>query len=167
MTTSQSIRQEAVAVGLLAAGSVALFYAVLDQLAARGALYTVNLLGLALFRGVRDPAILQLPIPLDQGAILAYSALHVGLALAIGFIVTGLIARAERHPEQGQLMLGLIAAGFFATVFAIALLTVPLSHLLPRWSIVVANACAVVVVAAYLLRRHPGLAGRLMRPDGG
>jgi len=162
MVEPHPIEREGLRVGLTAAASVAVFYAGFDQLAARGALYTVNLLGLALFRGVRDPAVIQLPISTDTGAILTYTGLHLALSMAIGLIVTRLIAQAERHPSQARLMLVLIVAGFVATILAIGYLTAPLGTLLPRWSIVVANSLAVAVVAGYLVRRHPGLARRIM-----
>ena len=162
MTAQRSVEREGLIIGLIAAASVAVFYASVDQLAARGPLYTVNLLGLALFRGVRDPAVVQLPIEMDTGAILTYTGLHLVVSLVIGFIVTRLIAQAEREPSQARLMLGVIVAGFGVTILAIGYLTTPLSGLLPRWSIIVANSLAVVVVAGYLVRRHPGLAGRML-----
>jgi hypothetical protein len=34
--------------------------------------------------------------------------------------------------------------------------------LLPWWSIVVANTAAVLVVAGYLLKRHPGIGSRML-----
>ena len=155
------VEREAVMVGLIGAAGVAAFYAGFDQLAARGPLYTVNLLGLSLFKGVRDPAVTQLPIPIDAGGILIYSAVHLALSVVIGFIVTRLIAQAERDPGQARTMLALIVAGYVLTIAGIGYLTAPLRQLLPWWSIVVANSAAVIVTAAWLLRRHPGLAGRM------
>jgi hypothetical protein len=164
--TARPIEREALSVGMLAAAAVAGFYAAFDQLAARGPLYTVNLLGLTLFRGVRDPAIRQLPILIDRAAILWYTGIHLVLSVVIGFVVTRLIAQAEREPSQTRLMLGLIAAGFALTILAIGYLTAPMRDLLPWWSIVLANSAAVVVVAAYLRRRHPELAGRMLTQVG-
>lgn len=159
---AQSVEREGLSAGLIAAGCVAAFYAGFDQLAARGPLYTVNLLGLTLFRGVRDPAILQLPVSLDATAILGYTGLHLVLSLVIGVLVTRLIGQAEQHPPRGPRLLGVIVAGFAATILAIGYLSGPIRAVLPWWSIVVANSLAVVVVAGYLLRRHPGLAARML-----
>ena len=152
---------DGIMIGLIGYGAVALFYSTFDFLAARGALYTVNMLGRAVFRGVRDPSILQFPVEFDTGAMLAYNALHLVVALAIGLIVAALVSRAERHPDQRGIVRAIIVAGFVVTVVAVGVLTAPMRPLLPWWSIVVANAAATVLAGAYLLARHPGLWGRL------
>lgn len=149
-------------VGLAAYAAVAVFYAVFDLLAARGTLYTVNLLGMAVFRGMRDPAILQLPVPPDPMAIFWYNALHLVSSLAIGLIVVRLVAQAERYPSQALLVLFMIVAGFVVTILGVGLLTTAMRPVLPWWSIVVANSLAVVVAGWYLLRKHPGIWQRLV-----
>jgi hypothetical protein len=159
MTGHRPIERDGVRAGLIAAVAVAVFYAGFDQLAARGPLYTVNLLGLALFRGARDPAIRLLPIGIDAGAILTYTALHLGLSVMIGVIVTRFLGIARREPGKAPMIWLLLVAGGVATILAIGYLTGPLRVLLPWWSIVVANALAVAVVGFDLLRRHPKVAG--------
>lgn len=153
--------RDGVIIGLMGYGAVALFYGTFDFLASRGALYTVNLLGRAVFRGVRDPSILEFPVDFDTGAMVAYNALHLGLALAIGLIVAGLVSRAERRPDQRAMVRAIIVSGFVVTVAAVGLFTTPMRALLPWWSIVVANAAATVLAGTYLLALHPGLWGRL------
>jgi hypothetical protein len=153
--------REGVVVGLIAYAAVAVFYAAFDVLAARGALYTVNLLGQAVFRGLRDPGVLQFPLALDLPAIFAYNALHLVLSLAIGLVVARLLAEAERQPARAPLMLLVVVAGFVVTIVVVGYLTAPIRPLLPGWSIVVANVLAVVAAGAYLLRKHRGLSGRL------
>jgi hypothetical protein len=153
-------------VGLIGYGAVAVFYAAFDLLAARGTLYTVDLLGKAVFQGLRDPAVLQLPIRPDPAAIFWYNGLHLLIALAIGLIVTGLVAHAERRPAQRRLVLLVIVGGFVVTIFAVGLLSRPIRAVLPWWSIVVANALAVLLAGAYLLYRHPGLLRRLALSAG-
>lgn len=160
MTEQRPIERDGVRAGLIAAVAVAVFYAGLDQLAARGLLYTVNLLGLALFRGARDPAIRLLPIPIDRGAILTYSALHLVLSVMIGVIVTRFLGIARREPGKAPMIWLLLVGGGVATILAIGYLTGPLRALLPWWSIVVANALAVAVVGFDLLHRHPAGGGR-------
>ena len=162
MQSSGRTLREGLLVGLIAFASVAGFYAAFDFLAARGLLYTVNLLGQAVFRAQRDAIILQYPIPLDLTAIVWYNGLHLGVSLAIGLIVVGLVAQAERHPEWARLFLAVMVAGFVDTVLAVDRLATPIRALLPGWSIVTANALAVVVSGWYLLRAHPGIWPRLM-----
>jgi len=154
--------RDGIAVGLIAYAGVAVFYALFDFLAARGALYTVNLLGLAAFRGVRDPGVTQLPIPLDMTAIFWYNALHLVLSLAIGLFVTRLVGQAENNPSQRGAILFVIVAGFVVTVYGVGVLSTPIRPVLPWWSIVVANALATALAALYLSRRRPGLLSRLM-----
>jgi hypothetical protein len=158
--------RDGVVVGLIAYAAVAAFYGLFDVLAARGTLYTVDLLGKAVFRGLRDPAILQYPIQPDPGAIAWYNALHLVASLAIGLIVMRLVEQAERHPAQGRLVLAVIAVGFVVTVVGIGLLTGAMRPVLPWWSIVTANGLASLLAGLYLLRRRPGLWGRLVGAGG-
>ena len=87
-SSSQTVRV-GLTVGFIGFAAVAVFYAVFDVFAARGALYTVDLLGKSVFQGLRDPSVLGLPIQLDMTAILMYTALHLIVSLAIGLIVAG------------------------------------------------------------------------------
>lgn len=166
MTQGARTAREGIVVGLIAYVSVAALYAVFDQLAARGSLYTLDLLGKALFRGLRDPAVLELPQGPDRSAMALYNGLHLAISLVIGLVVTWLAAQAERRPERASLIGMVIVAGFIVTIFAVGLLTAPIRPLLPWWSIVLANGLAVVFAGWYLVRRHPGLPHRLL-PFGG
>lgn len=158
-TTGRTIR-DGVAVGLIGYATVAIFYSFFDVLASRGPLYTVNMLGRAVFRGLRDPAILHFPLALDARAVFLYNALHLGLALAIGFIVAALVAVGDRTPDRRRKVRVIIVAGFVATIAVVGVLTAPMRPVLPWWSIVVANALSTLFGAVYLLGRLPGLWAR-------
>ncbi len=162
MSDQVKVTREGLQVGLVAYASVAIFYAAFDFLAARGPLFTVNLLGLVVFEGGRDPSILQRPIPIEVGIVFWYNALHLAMSLAIGLIVVRLLAQAEAHPSQAKVMLFTIVAGFVVTILADASAPGPMRPLLPWWSIVLANAVAVWVAGSYLLRQHPGIGKRLL-----
>jgi hypothetical protein len=149
MTRSETIGQGLI-VGLIGYAAVAVFYTVFDLLAARGSLFTVDLLGKAFFRGVRDPALLQLPQRLDADAIMIYNGFHLAAALVIGQVVTQLVALADRRPRSGR------------AVLAVGWLTEGIRPLLPWWSIVVANAAAVVLAGGWLITRRPQVARRLL-----
>ena len=165
MPASRVIR-DGVVVGLIGYASVAFFYSAFDLLAARGTLYTVNLLGQALFRGLRDPGVLFYPAENDPVAIFWYNALHLAIAVLIGLVVTSLVASAEEHPSRRRLTRWVIVGGFVATVLAVATMTTPIRPLLPLWSIVVANAVATILAGAYLVKRRRGLWQRLALADG-
>jgi hypothetical protein len=161
MPASRTIR-DGIVVGLIAYASVAVSYSAFDFLAARGTLYTVDLLGKAMFRGLRDTGVLQYPISPDLTTIFWYNVFHLLTSLVIGLIVTSLIAYAERHPAQTNLILVAIVAGFVVTIFAVGYLTSSIRPLLPWWSIVVANVLATLLAGLYLLNARPGLKTRLL-----
>ena len=161
MLTHNRTLRDGLAVGLIAYAAVALFYSGFDFLAARGTLYTVDLLGRAMFRGLRDPSILMFSLDLDPAAILLYNAFHLVMSLGIGLVVTSLIDHAEEHPSHALLVVIMIIAGGVLTVFGVAYLTESMRPVLPWWSIIVANALAALLAASYLGRRHPGLWHRL------
>lgn len=162
MTASSRIMREGIIVGLIGFAAVALSYAAFDFLAARGFLFTVNLLGETVFFGLRDPGVLWTPIAVNLNAVLLYTALHLVTALIIGIVVSWLAAHLEGPPSEVRLAALLIAAGFFVTIFGVGMVSSPIKALLPWWSVVVANGLAVLTAGAYLLRRHPGVGRRLL-----
>lgn len=162
MSTAQRTVRDGVIVGLIGYATVALFYSAFDVLAARDPLHTVNVLGQAVFRGLRDPAVLQFPVSLDAGAIIAYNGLHLALALTIGMIVVWLVHFGDRSPDRRRTVRLVIAGGFLVTVIVVGQLTGPMRPVLPWWSIVFANALSTFFAAVYLLRRRPGLWSRWM-----
>lgn len=164
-TTNRTVR-DGITVGLIAYMAVAVFYSIFDVLAARGTLYTVNLLGRAVFRGLRDPGVLQYPVRLDLAAIFLYNALHLVVSLAIGLVVVRLIVQAERRPSHAPAVLLLIVAGFLVTVAGVGWLSTPIRPVLPWWSILVANTVAVIPAAIYLIRKRPGVERRLLSARG-
>ena len=115
--------RDGLVVGLIAYASVALFYSAFAFLAARGPFYTVDLLGKAMFQGLRDPAVLMFSVTRDPTAIFLYNAFHLAMSLGIGVVVTSLIEQAERHPSQALLIVVMLVAGGVLTVFAVAYLT--------------------------------------------
>ena len=155
MTTGRRTLRDGVVLGLIAYAAVAVFYAAFDVLAARGTLYTVDLLGKAAFRGLRDPAVLQLPMELDLTAIFLYNALHLVASLAIGCVVAWLIHQAEARPASALLFLGAIVGGYVVTILAVGLLTRSFRSLLPWWSIVAANTAAVALAGAWVVWKWP------------
>lgn len=154
--------RDGIVVGLIGYLAVAIFYSVFDVLATRGALYTVDMLGKAVFRGLRDPGVLLFPAQLDPMAIVLYNTLHLVLALVIGVVVTSLISYAEQHPARAYGVVFVVVAGFIVTIAIVGVLTDPMRPVLPWWSIVVANALASALAAAYLLVRRPGLLRRFV-----
>lgn len=161
MSEARHTIRDGIVAGLIGYAAVAVFYSAFDFLAARGSLHTVNVLGRAVFRGLRDPNTLRFPVDLDATAIFEYNALHLVLAVAIGLIVTSLVTLGERNPARRRLVRFVIAIGFVVTIGAVGLLTTPMRPVLPWWSIVVANGLATLLAGMYLTRQRPGLWRRL------
>lgn len=149
-------------IGIIGYASVAILYAIFDFLAARGFLYTVDLLGKVMFRGLNDPAVLTLPMEPDLTAIFWYNSFHLIASLIIGFIVIGFIDLTERQPVRAQFVLFILILGFIVTVFTVSFLTSEISDLLPLWSILIANILAVISAGYYLIKRHPGIGPHLI-----
>lgn len=143
--------------GRIAYLAVAAFYSAFDFLAARGTLFTVNVLGQAVFRGLRDPSVLQLPMATDDVAVFWYNAVHFAASMAIGQVVMALVDAAERDARRRGFAFTIIAAGFALTVAAVGYLTEPMRPALPWWSIVEATGAAVALAWMYLGSKRQGI----------
>lgn len=158
--TGRTVR-EGLTLGLIGFAAVAVFYTVFDILAGQGWFFTLNLMGQVLFRGVRDAAVLQLPMPLDVGAMAGYNFLHLSVSLAVGLFVAWLVDLAEENPRRGYAALAIMLAGYLATVVAVALFARDVAPLLPLWSVVTVNTLAACGGGLYLWSAHPGLWARV------
>lgn len=156
-TTASRTFRDGLAIGLIAYAAVVLCYAAFDFLAARGSFYTVNVLGHAVFRGLRDPGALHLPLALDATAIVLYSGVHLVASLAIGQVVMAFVDLAEHAPQRSGFAFIMVSAGFVITVVAIGALSAPIRPVLPWWSIMLANSAAVLLAWVYLGTKRPGV----------
>lgn len=161
MARSESPVREGVVVGLIGFAVVAVFYTLFDLLAGQGFGFTLNLLGEVVFRGVRDPAVLQLPMPLDVGAMVAYNFLHLFISVGVGLFVAWLVDRVEEKPSLGTSVLVILLAGYVVTVAAVAVFARDVAPLLPLWTVVTVNTLAALGGVIYLWTAHPDLWGRL------
>jgi hypothetical protein len=155
MSTSTRWAREGCLIGGLAFVAVAAFYGIFDLVGGRGLLYTVNQLGLVLLRGPGEITAAGSAWPIYPTAIAAYSVIHLLASLAVGVVVCRLVHEAELRPMQAQVALLFIVAGFAGTIALVGLVSVPIREVLPWWSIVAANAIAVLVAGTVMLRRHP------------
>ena len=157
MQRERSWVREGLVVGFIAYAAVAVFYSAFDLLASRGMLFTVDLMGRALFQGLRDPAVLMFPITTDLRMVFGYNAVHLAVSLSVGLTVVRLVEVGERDSVMAPRVLLVIIAGFVLTVLGVGYVTAPLRELLPWWSIILANALATACAGWYLLRRRPGV----------
>jgi len=154
--------KEGLIIGFIGYASVAVLYAVFDIIAARGFLFTVDILGKALFRNLLDPAVLATPTAMDLEAIFWYNIFHLVTALVIGLIVISFVDLTDREPSQGQFILFTLFLGFVVTVVLVSFLTSPISEFLPWWSVIAANIVSVISASYYLFKKHPGIGPHLL-----
>lgn len=161
MTALNRWIREGSVTGLIAYVAVALFYLAFDLVAARGALFTVNRIGQLMLNGSSGLAPTGQPIPFDMTAIVCYSAIHLFASLLIGVAVCRLVHEAEMQPMLAQVALLFIVAGFAATIAVVGLLSASIRDVLPWWSIMAANALAVLVAGLVMIQRHPEFLARM------
>lgn len=153
--------REGFAVGLIGAGSVAVWFLIVDLIAGRP-LFTPAVLGSAAFQGLRDPAM----VVIGAQAVGAYTALHLLLFLLVGLIAAAMVAEAEKSPQ----VLWLLAEFFFVFEFGfyagVAIVFAPLLAALAWINVAVGNLIAAVGMGYYLWRAHPELRARLQPPRG-
>lgn len=162
MTTRYPVLREGLVVGLIGYAAIAVFYGAFDAFAARGTLFTVDMLSRSLLGRAPEQSTLVFPIQPDVAAILAYNVLHLVTSLAIGLTVVGLVELAERRPGSGRLALAIIVTGYVLTILAVGALSRNIRSVIPWWSIVTVNSLAVMLAGAYLLRKRPGVMLRLV-----
>ena len=161
MTSPSRWIREGIVTGLIASASVAVFYFAFDLFAARGALSTVDRIGQLMLHGSAGMAATGQSIPFDVTAVIGYSAVHLAVSLLIGILVCRLVHEAELQPMLAQVALLFIVAGFAATIVGVGLLSAPIRDVLPWWSIMAANALAVLVAGLVMIQRHPQFLGRM------
>lgn len=150
-----SLYEDGIVAGVIGAGTVALWFLVLDSLAGRP-LYTPTVLGTALFRrgaGLDVPE--ALPISLEMVGMFTW--VHALAFVLIGGLASWLLTVAERNPSYGfgvLLLFVVFQAGFIA---AAMLTAAPVLKALGWIAILAANLLAAATMAAYLGWRHRGM----------
>jgi hypothetical protein len=150
------ILREGLASGLIGAGTIALWFLVVDTIA-REPFYTPSMLGSALFWGLQDPALVEI----SAKAVAGHTLVHIMTFLIVGTIAAAFACQAERMPA----VLFLAAVGFAAFEFGFYVVLVvwaqPLLGGLAWWSVAVGNAIAALGMSYFLWRSHPRLREQL------
>ncbi len=147
--------QEGFIAGVIGAGTVALWFLVIDAINGRP-LYTPTVLGTALFRrGAALTSLETLPVSLDM--VLMFTWVH-GMAFAVmGGLVSRLLAMAERNPSIGFGILLLFVIFEFGFTVTAMLFAAPILKVLTWPAVFVANLLAAAAMAGYFRLRHPRL----------
>jgi hypothetical protein len=151
----QSLYQEGIVAGLLAASAVAIWFLIVDTVAGRP-FYTPSVLGTVLFgRGIGLD-----PVPVSFSMVAMFTWVHGMVFAVLGGIASRLLAVVEKNPSVGfgvLLLFVLLQSGFTVTA---AFLAAPIFAALGWPSIFVANLLAAGVMALYFRLRHPNLSVR-------
>lgn len=148
--------KEGVNAGLLGAAGVAGWFLLVDYTSGTP-LATPNVLGSALLSVLGPAAIYPMLVN-----VLAYTLFHVAAFVAVGCIVSAIVAASDRTPGVlvGLLLFFVVfEAGFYTLTLLLRGVTgVPQ---LAWHHIGIANLIAALLMGTYLWRRHPELADRV------
>lgn len=146
--------REGLLIGAVAYLAVVAFYSVFDILAARDALFTADMVGRAVFKGMRDPAVHLFPHQLDLAAVLCCGGLHLPLSMMAGLGAAAVVDWGERRSVALSRVVLVLAAGGGLLILGVGLLLGDLRPVLPWSSILVANALGLATAASLLVRRR-------------
>jgi hypothetical protein len=146
--------QEGMIAGVIGAGTVALWFLVLDAAAGRP-LYTPTVLGTALFRpgALAQPEMLSVSVEM----VVMFTWVHTLVFAGLGGLASRLLAMVERNPSWGFALLLFAVIFEFGFVAAALVFASPVLRLIPWPSVLVANLLAAASMSAYFWRRHPRL----------
>lgn len=143
--------------GFVGYAAVVAFVSLANLVSGRPVFYTAAALGSTLFYGLKDPT----KLVIEPGPVLAYNGLHLTLSLAAGLVAGWLLFETERHHFIWYFVLIIFVAGFLFSLLAIGIVGAEIAHLIPWWSVVVANLIWAAALGCYLWYQHRGLLARL------
>jgi hypothetical protein len=153
MGREHSVVREGLAVGLLGAVLVAMWYFVVDAMAGRP-LHTPNVLGRVFFRGEVGPG----APAIASGAVAGFTIMHLVAFALLGMGLTHLVHLASRTPALRMgLWIGLVVAFCFSTGL-VYMLSVAAGERFPLWTVIGGSLVAVMAMGWMLIRRHPRIA---------
>ncbi len=146
---------DGIVAGTIGAGTVALWFFILDALKGRP-FYTPSVLGSALFRlGGTFPSLETIPISFQT--VLVYTWVHWLVFCVIGGAASLLLRAAARNPDVGFGILLLFAIFEFGFLVGAMLFAEAILRAIAWQEILLGNLFAAVAMAGYFWRRHPHL----------
>jgi hypothetical protein len=149
---SQTAATDGVVAGLIGAGTVAVWFLLLDAFAGRP-FFTPSLLGTALFRrGVTVEAAAAAPVSLEMVGMFTW--VHALVFIALGGVASYLLTWVETKPSLGFGLI-LLFVVFQAGFTVVAAVLAPALMAAVGWvPVVTANLLAAAAMAVYLGWRH-------------
>lgn len=144
---------DGIAAGIIGYALVVAFFVVLNVTSGRSPLYTVALIGVAIFGGVAEPSVATV----SAAPVLAFNGVHLAAYVLFGYFAAWLAYETDLHPEFWTLALLLFTGGavvsYAGAQTALALVGSPLSTA----AVVAASLVGSVGVGAYLTVSHRAL----------
>lgn len=152
----RQVVRDGIVAGLIGAALVAIWFDALDTLSGQP-LRTPALLGAMLFKGLRDPQVLQI----SYGVVLEYTFLHLLAFAAFGLLCAIIILTSEREPARLWAFVALFVCFELFFIAVVWLFSRSMVGALIWWAILVGNLLATVGMLAYFFIGHRALGRRL------
>lgn len=147
--------QQGIVAGLLGAGTIALWFLIVDLFSGRP-FYTPTALGAALFHsgtGLASPDSLQVSPQL----VLMFTWVHVLVFMIIGGAASRLLGLAERNANVGFGILLFFVIFMYGFIIMAMLFAEPVLQALDMPAILIGNLLAAAAMGSYFWRCHPNL----------
>jgi len=151
------IVREGLVTGLIGAGSVAVWFLIVDSIAGKP-LFTPSAIGSVMFFRIHNPQ--ELVISLQ--AVGLYTIVHFLAFAVVGVIASVLVAETARTPHLVWLLVEFFVVLEFGFYGVVAILFAPLLAALAWVSVAVGNLIAAVTMGYYLWRVRPELREALL-----
>jgi hypothetical protein len=159
-TSDNHVVREGISAGLIGAGAIALWFAIIDLVQGKMFATPITLgtsLGSIFFGG--DP-------PSQAGAFIGYTLFHFVLFAVIGIVLSWVVNSAERTPSAFIGFAGLFVAFEVGWIGWTTVLSQSFGEI--SWlQVFVANLIAAGVMGWYMWRQHPALGKRVNRVVAG
>ena len=145
--------QDGFVAGTIGAGSIALWFLILDLIKGRP-LFTPTVLGTALFKGVEGLSAMP-SLPVSPGIVVWFTFVHWLVFSVLGCLASRLLGLAERNPNAGFGVLLLFVVFEFGFLAGVTLFAQPVLHALAWPTVLIGNLLAAIGMGLYFWRRHP------------
>ena len=152
VSSHQPVIAEGIRVGILGAGTVAIWFLLID-IVGGDPLRTPAALGSAMFFGTNDPS----AVSTAPGLVIAFSIVHLLAFGAAGIFLVAVAKGIDDLPSFAYLTVMcamLLEALTYAALVSIGQVVL---EIVPMWSIGLANVIAIAGMAGWIYRAHPTL----------
>lgn len=144
--------------GMVGAAGVAVWFLIVDTILAEP-FFTPAMLGSAVFRGLRDPTVVEIAFPTVAG----YTVIHLVTFLVVGTIAAALASMVEKFPSTLFLVVVMFAIFEFGFYLVVAVLARTLLGALAWWAVAAGNLLAAIGMGYFFWQVRPRIREALTR----